>query len=105
MDRGGELTPEIGNLALERGVLPGILFGELVQILAQFLVLREENESDERGGDRQNRKQHKNQLGKGHWASLGCVILDSDVRTTADKNLAICFQDQPGSNLFRDKHY
>jgi hypothetical protein len=66
MDGGGELTLKIGNLALEGGVLPGILFRELVQILTQFLVLPQQNEGDEGSGDRQNCKQHSNQLNKGH---------------------------------------
>ncbi len=39
MDCGGELTLEVGNLALEGGVLPGILIGQLVQILAQLFML------------------------------------------------------------------
>jgi hypothetical protein len=95
----GELSLEVGNLALKGGVLPGVLFRKLVQILAQFLVLPEQNEGNERSGDRQNCEQHKNQLNKGHWASLGCVILCSDVRTAAGRNLAICSQDGPGSNI------
>jgi hypothetical protein len=33
MEGGGELTLKIGNLALEGGMLPGILFCELIQIL------------------------------------------------------------------------
>jgi hypothetical protein len=51
---GGELALEIGNLALEGSVLPGIFFGELVQILAQLFILAEQNKGDERGGDHQN---------------------------------------------------
>src|SRR6266700_739561 len=98
---GGELALEIGNLVLERSVLPRILFRKLVQIVAQFLVLPEQNEGDKGSGDRQDCKQHKNQLGKGHWASLVCMILCSDVRTAAGQILAFCFQDYPGSNHFR----
>ncbi len=100
MGCGAELALEIGNLALERGMLPRILFREPVQILAQSLVLREQNEGDKGGGDRQNCEKHKNQLSKGHGVSLGCVILCSDLRTGAGKNLAICFQGDPCSNLF-----
>jgi hypothetical protein len=74
MDGGGELTLKIGNLALEGGVLFGILFRQLIQILTQFLVLPEESESNEWRGDRQNGKQHNNQLNKGHGV-LG--VLDS----------------------------
>src|ERR1700719_2066616 len=40
---------------------------------------------------------------QGAWGSLGCMILCSDVRTRAGKNLAICFLDDPCSNLFRHK--
>ena len=103
MGCGGELTLEVGNLALEGGVLLRIFFRELVQILAQLLILPEQNEGDKGGGDRQNGEKHKNQLSKGHGVSLGCVILCSDVRTGAGKNLAICFLDEPGSKPFRDK--
>jgi hypothetical protein len=56
-------------------MLPGILSGKLVEILAQFLVFPEEHKRDERSGDRQNYKQHDNQLSKGHGVSLACVIL------------------------------
>ncbi|PYU57148.1 MAG: hypothetical protein DMG56_22800 [Acidobacteria bacterium] len=97
MDGGQELALEVGDLSLEGDVLPGILFPELVQIFAQFFVLPQQNEGDKRGGQCQKRKQHKNQLSKGHGISLTWVILDSDVRTTAGKNLAVCFQDHPGS--------
>ena len=103
VDCGGDLALEIGNFALEEGVLPGILLGELSQILAQSFVFPEQNESDKGRGDHQKRKNHNNQSNQGHGFSLGCLILCSDVRTGAGKNLAICFQDQPGSNLFRDK--
>ena len=53
-DCGGELAFEIGNFALEGSVLLGIFLGELVQIHAQLFILAEQNEGDERGGDRQN---------------------------------------------------
>ena len=99
MDGGQELALEVGDLSLEGDVLPGILFPELVQIFAQFFVLPQQNEGDKRGGQRQKRKQHKNQLSKGHGVSLTWVILASDVRTTAGRNLAVCFQDHPGSQL------
>ncbi len=52
VDRGGQLTLEVGNLALEGSVLPGILFMEVVQLLPQLVVLHNEKERDERGGDR-----------------------------------------------------
>ncbi len=71
MDGGGELTLKIGNLALEGSVLPGIFFRKLVQILAQFLVLPQQREGDEGSGDRQNGKQHSNQLNKGHGGPWG----------------------------------
>jgi hypothetical protein len=103
VDSGSKLALEVGNFTLERIVLPGILLRELVQILAQFLVFPEQNERDERSGDRQKGKNRSKQFDKGHGFSLGCLILYSDVRTGAGKNLAICFQDKPGSNLFRDK--
>ncbi len=103
MDSGSELALEIGNFALEGSVLPGILFGELVQILAQFPIFPQQDEGDEGTGDCQKRKNHNKQFEKGHGFSSGCLILYSDIRTGAGKNLAICFQDKPGSNLFPDK--
>jgi hypothetical protein len=108
MGCGPELALEIGNLALEGGMLLRILFRKMVQVLTQFLVLPEQNEGDEGGGDRQNGEKHQNQLGKGHGSSLGCMIfgvhdLCSDVRTEASKNLAICFPGDASSNLFRHK--
>jgi len=105
MDSGSELALEIGNFALEGGVLPGILLGELVQILAQLVVFPEQNKSDEGCGDCQKRKNHNKQFEKGHGFSSGCLIRCSDVRTGASKNLAVCFQEKPGSNLFRVKGY
>jgi hypothetical protein len=75
MGRGAELALEIGNLALEGGMLPRILFRETVQVITQFFVLPEQNEGDKGGGDRQNCEKHKNQLNKGHGISLGCVIV------------------------------
>ncbi len=95
MDCGQELALQVRDLALDGEVLPGILFPEPVQIFAQFFVLPQQNEGDKRGGQCQKRKQHKNQLSKGHGISLTWVILGSDVRTTAGKNLAVCFQDHP----------
>jgi hypothetical protein len=65
------LALEIGNLALEGGMLPGILFREMVQVLTQFLVLPEQNEGDKGGGDRQNCEKHQNQLSKGHGGPWG----------------------------------
>jgi hypothetical protein len=41
VDCGSDLTLEVGNFALEGSVLSGILFGELAQIIAQFLVFPE----------------------------------------------------------------
>jgi hypothetical protein len=103
MDRGSELALEVGNFALEGSMLSGIFLVEFVQALAQFLVFPEQSESDERRGDHQKRKSHRNQYDQGHGFSSGCLILYSDVRTGVGENLAICFQDKPGSNLFRDK--
>jgi hypothetical protein len=71
MDSGAELALEIGKLALEGGMLPGILFREMVQVLTQFLVLPEQNEGNKWGGDRQNCEKHQNQLNKGHGFPWG----------------------------------
>jgi len=103
VDSGSELAFKVGNFALEGSMLPGIFLLELAQILAQFIVFPKQNESDEGRGDRQKRKNHNNQFYQGHGFSSECLIRCSDVRTGAGKNLAVCFQEKPGSNLFQNK--
>jgi len=70
-----ELAVELPDFPLKRGVLAGIFCLKLIQLRAEFLVLHQEEEGDERGDDRQNRKYHEHQLSHGHWASLVVLYL------------------------------
>jgi hypothetical protein len=78
LDRSSKLAPEISNLSLESGVRPGILFGKLVQILAQLLIFPQQRESDERSSDHHKSKQSNHQLSKGHgrpWRARFLVLI------------------------------